>query len=82
MKIEETYELGYSSKKIESSFAIFVYNPDKDERGIVIVNKTREGKYIKVAENLDCLFGNSAKIEGIDDHTSTSLMSRLAEEYS
>lgn len=55
LKTEETYELGYSSKKIESSFAIFVYNPDKDERGIVIVNKTREGKYIKVAENLDCL---------------------------
>mgnify|MGYP003295958098 CR=1 FL=1 len=73
LKIEDTYELGYSSKKIESSFAIFVYNPDKDERGIVIVNKTRKGKYIKIAENLDCLFGDSAVSVGADDHSSDDL---------
>ncbi len=73
LKHERTYDLGYSSKKVESSFAILVYNPDKDERGIVIVNKTRKGKYIKIAENLNCLFGDSAIIEGIDDHTSDQL---------
>lgn len=51
---EHVYNIGYSSKKIESSFAIIVYNPSKDERGVVILNKTRNGRYIKIAENLKC----------------------------
>jgi len=74
MDHENVYDLGYSSRKIESSFAIIVYNPNKDERGIVIVNKTRKGKYKKIAENLNCLLGDSASgAAGIDEYKANGL---------
>lgn len=71
---EHVYNIGYSSKKIESSFAIIVYNPSKDERGVVILNKTRNGRYIKIAENLNCLLGDSGVgAAGIDDYKTDNL---------
>lgn len=71
---EHVYNIGYSSKKIESSFAIIVYNPSKDERGVVILNKTRNGRYIKIAENLKCLLGDSGVgAAGIDDYKTDNL---------
>lgn len=71
---EQVYNIGYSSKKIESSFAIIVYNPSKDERGVVILNKTRNGRYIKIAENLKCLLGDSVLgVAGIGDYKTDDL---------